>query len=341
MTITKKQVYKGWLAGLPMLFALGQGRAAGPEIESVKDHADLAPFIQEMVDRHGFDTDQLTELFANARMRPNIIEAISRPAEAKPWYQYRRIFLTPGRIDGGIAYWNRHEKILAAAKERYGIDPRVIVAIIGVETSYGRNEGSYRVLDALSTLAFGYPPRAPFFRRELEQFLLLSQEEQVDPLTVTGSYAGAMGQGQFIPSSYRRYAVDFDGDGKRDLWNSPSDIIGSVANYLHKHGWEPGQVVVSPVRVHGDRYRTLLGQGLKPHTSLAKMRQYGVEPLATLPNQRLGMLVELETRKGSKYWLGLNNFYVITRYNHSALYAMAVHQLSEEIEKQREIVNNL
>ncbi|MEE8427926.1 MAG: lytic murein transglycosylase B [Gammaproteobacteria bacterium] len=341
MAISKARVHKGWLAGLPMLLALGQGCAAALEIEAVTDHPSFAPFIQEMVDRHGFDANQLTELFANARMHPGIIKAISHPAEAKPWYQYRRIFLTPGRIDGGIAYWNRHSKILAAAKERYGVDPRVIVAIIGVETSYGRNDGSYRILDSLSTLAFGYPPRAQFFRGELEQFLLLSREEQVDPLTVTGSYAGAMGQGQFIPSSYRRYAVDFDEDGKRDLWDSPSDIIGSIANYLHKHGWEPGQLVVSPVRIHGVRYRTLLRQGLKPHISLAKIRQYGVDPLLSLPNQRLAMLVELETPKGSEYWLGLNNFYVITRYNHSALYAMAVHQLSEEIEKQREIVNNL
>jgi len=335
------QSCKSWLAQLPLLFALGTGCAAIAETEPVQDQAELQPFIEEMVEKHGFDSKQLNELFTQARMQPSIIQAISRPAEGKPWHEYRPIFLTAGRIDGGIAYWNRHEKILEQTKERYGVDPEVIVAIIGVETRYGRHAGSYKVLDSLSTLAFGYPPRADFFRSELEQFLLLSREENVDPVSVTGSYAGAMGQGQFIPSSYRRYAVDFDGDGQRDLWNSPADIIGSVANYLYTHGWEPGQPVVSRVRVHGDRYRTLLGKGLKPHTSVTKMRQYGIEPLNSLPNQRLGTLMELENRKGNEYWLGLNNFYVITRYNHSALYAMAVYQLSGEIATGRDAVNDL
>ena len=333
--------HRHWLTSLLLVVLFGSSCAATPDAETVIDNPDIKLFIQEMVDRHGFEANQLTELFAQARTQPGIIEAISRPAEAKPWYEYRRIFLTPERIDGGIAYWNSNEKILAKASEQYGVDPQIIIAIIGVETRYGRNHGSYRVLDSLSTLAFGYPPRQEFFRAELEQFLLLGREEKVDMLSALGSYAGAMGQGQFIPSSYRRYAVDFDGDNHRDLWNSTADIIGSIANYLHLHGWEPGEPVVGPARIHGDRYRILLGQGLQPNMSVAKLRQYGVEPLTDVPNQRLGTLVELENRTGNEYWLGVNNFYVITRYNHSALYAMAVYQLAQEITKQREIVNNL
>jgi membrane-bound lytic murein transglycosylase B len=262
---------------------------------------------------------------------------MSRPAEKKlAWYEYRRIFLTQSRIEGGVAFWNRHADVLTQAEKAYGVDAQVIVAIIGVETRYGGNTGKYRVLDALTTLAFDYPPRSKFFRSELEQYLLMARADHIDLLGTKGSYAGAMGYGQFMPSSYQRYAVDFDHDGKRDLWDSPMDIVGSVANYLHEHGWDPGAPVTMRASVTGTRYESVIKKGLKPETSVRKLRAEGITPSKPLPNDTLAALISLDQENGPEYWLGLNNFYVITRYNHSPLYAMAVYQLSEEIRQARE-----
>jgi membrane-bound lytic murein transglycosylase B len=210
-----------------------------------------------------------------------------------------------------------------------------------VETRYGGNTGRHRVIDALSTLAFDYPPRSKFFRGELEQYLILAREEDIDQLTAKGSYAGAMGYGQFIPSSYRNFAIDFDADGKRDLWNSPADIIGSVANYMKVHGWTLGTTVATRATVSGDAYQAVLKQGLKPHTRIGELRHAGIEPQTTVPDDSLAALIELQYADGPGYWLGLNNFYVITRYNHSPLYAMAVYQLSEEIRQAREQAQQL
>lgn len=298
-------------------------------------YADKAgDFITVMVDRHGFDRDELTAVFSQAQRRDDILELMSKPAEKKlRWFEYRRIFLTQSRIQGGVSFWEANRAALEKARQTFGVDPQIVVAIIGVETRYGSNTGRHRVIDALSTLAFDYPPRSDFFQAELEEYLVLAREENIDLLTTKGSYAGAMGYGQFIPSSYRSFAVDFDADGRRDLWNSKMDIVGSVANYFHVHGWEPGAPVTTRASVTGADIDALLERGYKPNTEMAAMRRAGVMPDIPLPDDLPASLFELEQENGPEYWLGFNNFYVITRYNHSPLYAMAVYQLSEEIRK--------
>lgn len=298
-------------------------------------HPDAAKFITNMVERHQLPRAEVTALLTQAKKQQSILDAISRPAEGKPWRDYRPIFVTPSRIKGGVEFWNTHAAILDDARGSFGVDPQVIVAIIGVETRYGNNTGSYRVLDALSTLGFDYPKRSEFFLGELEQFLLLVREEQVDALTAQGSYAGAMGQGQFIPSSYRRYAVDFDGDGKRDLWHSERDVLGSVANYLKVHGWQLGAPVVVRARVEGDAYKALLEQGTQPHMPVSELGNYGVHITPPVAANTQVALLELDGDEGLEQWVVFNNFYVITRYNRSPLYAMAVHQLSEAIKNER------
>jgi membrane-bound lytic murein transglycosylase B len=310
---------------------------SAPESGGYASDPQVQMFINEMVARHGFSRQELEKVFGQAQRNDTILEAMSKPAEKKlAWYEYRKIFLTQSRIDGGVAFWNQHAEALAQAEKAYGVDAQVIVAIIGVETRYGGNTGKYRVLDALSTLAFDYPPRSAFFRSELEQYLLLARADHIDLLSTTGSYAGAMGYGQFMPSSYQRYAVDFDQDGKRDLWDSPMDIVGSVANYLHEHGWNPGATVTVRASVTGTRYESVLEKGMKPEIPVGELRADGITASKPLPNDTLAALISLDQENGPEYWLGLNNFYVITRYNHSPLYAMAVYQLSEEIRQARE-----
>jgi len=292
---------------------------------------DTQAFITEMVQRHQFDRNQLEALFADAQKRDDILKAIARPAESKPWYEYRPIFMTQSRIDGGVDFWRANSTILTKAEQAYGVDAAIIVAIIGVETRYGANTGSYRVIDALSTLAFEYPPRAKFFRSELEQFLILAREEGLDPSAAKGSYAGAMGYGQFIPSSYRSYAVDFDTDGSRDLWVSRDDIIGSVANYFQRHGWKLGEPVASRVNGKATVPDALVSSSLKPSKTVADFARAGISGNPTLRDEQRVALLELEQRNGPEYWLTTDNFYTITRYNRSPLYAMAVFQLSEAI----------
>jgi len=308
------------MAGLPV--------AAG----NYSQQPQVQVFIERMVDKHGFDRNELLSVLDNAEHREDILELMRKPAEKKlRWFEYRKIFLTQSRIEGGVAFWQENAELLDQAAAKYGVDPQVIVAIIGVETRYGSHTGRHRVLDALATLSFDYPPRSEFFTGELEQYLLLAREENIDPLTTTGSYAGAMGYGQFIPSSYRHYAVDFDGDGKRDLWDNKGDIIGSVANYFQAHGWTPGTPVATPAEVEGNDYQTILDLGYKPNTVLDAMRHDGITPVTPFPDELPASLLKFEQQDGPEYWLGFNNFYVITRYNHSPLYAMAVYQLSEEI----------
>ncbi|HHC71466.1 MAG TPA: lytic murein transglycosylase B [Thiotrichales bacterium] len=299
------------------------------------DREALNRFIDEVSSRHQIPRGELEALFERVRFRDEIIRAISNPAEARPWYQYRPIFLTEERVAGGVAFWESNRQLLEKAEAAYGVPAEIIVAILGVETRYGRYKGRHRVLESLATLAFGYPKRARFFRRELEEFILLAREEGMDPLALKGSYAGAMGGPQFISSSYRRYAVDFDGDGQRNLFASTADMIGSVAHYFRRHGWQPGQPVASRSHVEGDGYRELVGQGLKPRYTVAQFRERQVIPEDPLPAEALATLVELELEEGHEYWLGLQNFYVITRYNHSPLYAMAVWLLSQEIAARR------
>lgn len=307
---------------VPAVPAAAEGFASRPELHQ---------FIQEMAAKHDFDSKALDSLFAQAQPQPAIITAITSPAEAKPWHQYRPIFVNRTRVEGGVTFWQEHKEVLKRAEQVYGVAPEIIVAIIGVETRYGKNTGSFRVLDALTTLAFDYPARGAFFRKELEQYLLLTREEGLDPLGPKGSYAGAMGKPQFIPSSYRHYAVDFDGDGRRDLWNNNADVIGSVANYFKIHGWKPQQPVTTPAQIEGDRYKSLLSRNSKPQVPLREFAQHGISVDGSLPLDHPGMLIELESEQGPEYWVGLDNFYVITRYNRSPLYAMAVYQLSREI----------
>lgn len=301
----------------------GQPLASRPDVQA---------FIREMAARHGFNADRLRATFGRAHAQPSIIAAMSRPAEAKPWHAYRTIFVNPRRIQGGVAFWQANAAALARAEQVYGVPPEYVVAIIGVETQYGGNMGKYRVLEALSTLAFDYPRRAAYFRKELENFLLLTRAEGIDPLAPRGSYAGAMGLGQFMPGSFRSYAVDFDGDGHRDLWRNPRDAIGSVANYFKKNGWRTGEPVATPARVGGAAYPALVSRQVsQPRYSVASLRARGVLPQGPVSDAQSALLLELQGREGPEYWLGFDNFYVITRYNRSQLYAMAVHQLGQAI----------
>ena len=289
-------------------------------------------FADEMVAKYQFDKDQLENWFTGSKKRQSIIDAMMRPAEAKPWKEYRPIFLTDKRITKGVMFWQKHQKLLEKAESQFGVPAEIIVAIIGVETYYGRQSGRYPVIDALATLGFDYPPRSKFFKKELEQFLLLARDEKLNLTQTLGSYAGAMGMGQFIPSSYRRYAIDFDGDGHRDLWHT-TDAIGSVANYFKRHGWRKGEQVILKAQSNGKDHQKE-GRMMKPHRSIKSFRQQGLSfenGVKTKDDQ--AVLVKLNGKKGTEYWLGLHNFYVISRYNHSPLYSMAVYQLSEEIKK--------
>ena len=304
-----------------------------PAAGSLAARPQVQAFIREMVAKYHFDGKQLYAAFSRAHAQPSIIDAMNRPAEAKPWYAYREIFLTPKRVQGGAQFSRTYRAALERAERIYGVPAEVIVAIIGVETSYGGNTGKYKVLEALSTLAFDYPRRADYFRKELEDYLLLTRAEGIDPLSIKGSYAGAMGLGQFMPSSYLRYAVDFDGDGHRDLWNNPVDAIGSVANYLSKNGWQRGEPVTLRVQVDGQPYRELISsKAQRPTRSVLSFRQQGIIiPAGVVNDAQKAILLELQGGNSPEYWFGFDNFYVITRYNQSPLYAMAVYQLSQTI----------
>jgi len=320
------RLWYGMLATLVFLTAAAEGPASyrrGTE-----------GFVSEMARKYGFEKAELATLMGQARYSREVMNAIRRPFEAKPWYKYRPIFLTERRIRGGAAFRHENRELLERAQAVYGVPPQIITAIIGVETGYGGNLGRHRVIDALSTLGFSYPKRADFFRKELEALLLLAREESIDALGLRGSYAGAMGLPQFIPSSYRAYAVDFDGDGRRDLWKSKADVIGSVGNYLEQHGWKAGEPVAFTARVTDGAPRGIAPAGkkpVKPSISLDRLRAAGITAAVRLPGSTRVTLIRLHAPK-PKYWLGLDNFYVITRYNHSNLYAMAVYQLSREIQ---------
>ncbi len=289
-------------------------------------------FIKKMESQYDFDSKSLRNLFDQVTVSQSILDAISRPAEKRlPWYKYRNIFLTKKRIDEGVDFLIRNRKKLEAAEKRFGVPPEIITAIIGVETFYGRIAGSYRVVDALNTLAFYYPKRATFFRNEFEQFLLLSREQGFDPLSLKGSYAGAMGMPQFISSSYRHYAIDFDGDNIIDIWDNPDDAIGSVANYFAEHGWQKGRSVVAMVKVEGDKYKSVLSNDLEPDINESDLKSLGIRSDSIFEKNEKLKLLEYEQESNNEYWLAHKNFYVITRYNHSHLYAMAVYQLASEI----------
>ncbi|MCU7958505.1 MAG: lytic murein transglycosylase B [gamma proteobacterium symbiont of Bathyaustriella thionipta] len=292
----------------------------------------LSEFAHRMANKHGLKLQFLQQQFAKIEYRQDIIDAMNRPAEHKPWHEYRPIFVTAERADGGVEFLKKNRQILQKAEKKWGVPAEIITAIIGVETRYGGFTGRHRVLDALSTLAFAYPKRGAFFEKQLEQFLLLAQEQQIDMQTAKGSYAGAIGMPQFIPGSYRSYAVDFDNDGRIDLWNSKADIIGSVAHYFQRHGWKNGEEIVLPLKGEADIHHFEPVKLKKPDTRIADFRIAGFQLDSSINNKTLAYLVELEQPETKEYWAGLNNFYVITRYNHSNLYAMAVYQLSQLID---------
>lgn len=294
---------------------------------------DVQAFIDKMVKDHDFDRAVLNQWVAKAKRLDGVLESIAKPAEKTlTWKQYRPIFLKQKRIDQGKEFMQENRALLERAEKETGVSKNIIAAIIGVETYYGRHKGKTSVFDSLMTLGFDYPPRSKFFRSELEHFLLLAREVGIEVSSIKGSYAGAMGMPQFISSSYRAYAVDFDGDGKRDLWNSNADVVGSVANYFKKHGWQRGGDVVQRARVKQNPEDATRNK-LKPHTSIADFRHQGVVTDKAYADDVMATLVTLQGNDGTEHWLGLKNFYVITRYNHSALYAMAVYQLSQELEK--------
>lgn len=315
-----------------VLLALALLGPAAAQEPSYAERPEVREFIQRMVEKHGFVEKELTFLFSRVQRVEQVIEAMERPAEkTRTWPDYRATFLGEQRIKEGIDFWHKHRRTLERAERTYGVPAQVIVAIIGVETFYGRNTGRWRVIDALATLAFDYPPRQGFFRGELENYLLFSRDRGNDVFAMRGSYAGAMGMPQFMPGSARSYGVDFDRDGHVDLRKS-IDAIGSVANFLKQHGWRRDAPVLAPVKVSGDAWRSLAG-GLEPKHGLSKWREAGVElakPAAYEGN--LAALIELPGGEApAEYRLGFRNFYVLTRYNRSALYAAAVYDLSQAL----------
>lgn len=320
---------KAWLARLAGIVLIAMPVHASADYSA---HSNAAAFIDMVVEKHELNRDWVSTLLTDAERKESILEAISRPAEkALVWHEYADIFLTESRLKGGLAFWQKHRETLARAEARFGVPAQVIVAIIGVETRYGGNMGSYRVLDALATLGFDYPKRSAFFLGQLEQFLLLVREQGFDPMNLKGSYAGAMGFGQFIPSSYRHYAIDFDDDGVVDILSNPVDAIGSVANYFAKHGWRQDQAVAVPAVMLRAAPREWLNDGLKPERSIRDLREAGFAPRDPLDYDGPANVMRFRFEDSDAIWLGLHNFYVITRYNHSRLYGMAVYQLSEQL----------
>ena len=303
---------------LPSAFALDRSR---PDVKS---------FIDDTAAQFDLDKKEIGDLLAQAETKQAILDAISRPAErVVPWFEYRDRFLTEKRIQQGADFWTANAQSLEGVNDA-GI-AATISGILGVETSYGRITGRYRVIDALATLAFDYPPRAPFFRGELQQFLLLTREEHVDPKAALGSYAGAMGIPQFIPTSYRKFAIDGDGNGKRDLWSSWQDVISSVANYLRVHGWREGEPVVVNATIENTDMSRFNTATIELNETVRSLKDKGVSFSTTQPDDAPAMLVVLQGKDGPEYRVGFNNFYVITRYNRSNMYALAVHELGGAI----------
>ena len=306
----------------------------------IKDRAAVDKFINKMVEQHQFEQAELAVLFDSVELQPKIIEAMTRPAEGMPWYKYRKIFIRDSRIQGGVKFWQDNQQSLTAMQQLYGVPAEIIVAIIGVETLYGERTGGHRVIDALATLGFDYPKRSKFFLSELENFLILCREEKMNPLEPVGSYAGAMGMPQFMPSSYRNFAADYEGDGKRDIWTNPADAIASVANYFAKHHWQAGKDIAFPVTATGEQYKRAISKGLKPDINAVQLKALHVQLPKQIADDELLKLLSFEQEKGHDLWVGLENFYVITRYNHSPLYALAVLQLSQAVKQQYDLSRN-
>lgn len=294
-------------------------------------------FARDMEQRHGFNADAMLKQFGQTGPNAKVLQLIKPPASPtqRSWERYRPRFLNSIRIDGGVRFWQENRTALTRARAMYGVPEEMIVAIIGVETVYGQNTGSFSVIEALATLAFNYPRRADFFREELEQFFLLARENNMEATSIKGSFAGAIGIPQFMPGSQRRYAVDFDGDQRVDLSNSIEDAIGSVARFLEQHGWQAGQPVAVPAQVNGEPDRALIEAGIRPSLKAADLAQRGVT--GNVDSEATLTLIDLVSPgRATEYWLGYENFYVITRYNRSSFYAMSVFQLAEEIRKRQQ-----
>ncbi len=311
------------------------GAAADSKRADYAQRAEVRGFIAEMVQRHGFRADELQRLFSRARQLPAALEAIRPRDTARSWERYRANFLNQRRIDAGIEFWRANRVALGRAREQFGVPEEIILAILGVETFYGRNMGRWRVIDALTTLAFDYLQRARYFRGELENYLLFARDTGLDVFSVNGSYAGAIGIPQFMPGSYLKFALDFDSDGVIDLRSSGADAIGSVANFLVQHGWRAGEPVQSTAFIQGQAFRAFVDGSVLPRHSLELLSGAGVRPQDLPPGMQgetLAVLVALETPDGpSEYRLGFQNFYVLTRYNRSALYAAAVADLARAL----------
>ena len=333
-----------------VILSIAPVRAASKTANAAHDYsqrADVRMFVDELVAGHEFGRRQLLRWFGAAQFQPKIVTAMQRPIVEPPkWFEYAPQFLSAERIDGGVAYFRAHEDDLARAEREYGVPPEIIVAIIGVETFYGRNVGSYRVFDALTTLAFDYPRRAAFFRGELKDFLLLMHEQGISPLAPKGSFAGAMGVPQFMPGSYRRFAVDFDGDGRIDLWESGADIVGSVAHYLALHDWQRGQAILLPATINAEEQDAImrkLDAGISERRPMWSWEADGVtaDALASeVPAEPVGLLMleepSVNGEERASYWIACPNFYAITRYNRSRLYAAAVFQLAQAVRAARD-----
>ena len=305
------------------------------------DRADVRRFVDELVRDQGFDRRAVLGWMRAARYQAKIVEAMERPLVEPPkWFEYAPRFLSQERIDGGVAFWRANADALERARAQFGVPPEIVVAIIGVETHYGRNVGTYRVIDALSTLAFDYPRRASFFRGELREFLLFARDQNISPVAPKGSFAGAMGVPQFMPGSVRRYAIDYDDDGHVDLWNSGADVIGSVANYLARHDWLRGQPVMLPAGIDDPQRDAILARldgGISERRPVEAWMFDGVRAIGApddLASEPVGLLLLEESADGdASYWIACPNFYVITRYNKSRLYAAAVASLAIELRK--------
>lgn len=297
-------------------------------------YEELGALIAQLEKEQVYAPGELTTLFAQVARDERVLTAIARPAEGtKEWKDYRPLFMNEDRVQKGLEFWKQHADTLDRAEKTYGVPAEMIVAIIGVETKYGGNKGRNRVIDALATLGLDYPPRAPFFRKELREFLLLAKENGLDPLNTWGSYAGAMGYPQFMPSSWRTLAVDFDGDGKRDLINNPVDAIGSVANYFTANGWKTGEPVIVPARIINQDYDSIINKDLGTNSTLGEIAKKGLIPreVSTYLAATPASAIRLQGENGGEFWLGFTNYYVITKYNRSLLYAMAAYQLSQAL----------
>ena len=284
-------------------------------------------FIDEMVAKHQFKRAELVQVLQRAQYKQAVIDAISKPATIKPWPEYRAAFINDKRINGGVKFWSQYETALKLAEKQYGVPQEIIVAVIGVETLYGRNAGKFSTLDALTTLAFSYPPRAEFFRSELENYLLLAREQEWELFKVQASYAGALGIPQFMPSSYLKYGVDFDNDDVVDLLDDPVDAIGSVANYLNKYGWQRGELVAVRANVN----EKICAGNISGARSVASWPEDGISPVVPVAGDKLALVLDFTVAEGKEFWLAFNNFQTITLYNNSIFYAMSVYQLAEAV----------